>query len=526
MMDRSDRIGVCQWRYALVDGIKTDILDAQKGVPGLCPLCGQELRPRKGETRGWHWYHVEGRKCDAWYEPKGIWHRWWQDQFNKEWQEVSISKIIDGDNKKHIADILSDENVVIEFQYSHLSVNAIREREEFYGSMLWVVNGTRLDRDRERGRLFFRDSVFEKSDDNFDWGVLARDETINKVWDESTKLVFWDFDGTFENPVPDGYLYCLLPGKTIDEKRFCVRIRKEQLVDNGRSGRLNAFIEQILSCKTLYNARQEAAIAERRRRDQEERERVTQLRQEADERRRQQNERRCYAQWKADLENPAQFAIDCGWAYALLIIRRRLKFIDLNRDAMNRGLSWQDIPDCGLLALHLKQDYSKAEYDNDCKLVACKYRAIAFPPYEDLRKCAGCIVVKFYYVKTPPADDNDHVLAIDDITPLRNYDDTVRFVWYVADRNGIWQLTDELVKAVNDRKYKQTKFPRCPVCGAKMQIRENKIDGTKFLGCTTFPKCKGTFSLDENGISCSESSRLYWRYLSVGPWLPDAKFIR
>ena len=59
-------LGNCTWRYALVDGVKTDIQDAVKGVHGICPLCGGELVPRKGKIRNWHWWHINGRLCDDW----------------------------------------------------------------------------------------------------------------------------------------------------------------------------------------------------------------------------------------------------------------------------------------------------------------------------------------------------------------------------------------------------------------------------------------------------------------------------
>ena len=59
------------WRYAIVDGRKTDIFDAASGDKGLCPLCGELLVARKGKIRAPHWWHKNGRNCDRWYEPKG-----------------------------------------------------------------------------------------------------------------------------------------------------------------------------------------------------------------------------------------------------------------------------------------------------------------------------------------------------------------------------------------------------------------------------------------------------------------------
>ncbi len=40
--------------------------------------------------------------------------------------------------------------------------------------------------------------------------------------------------------------------------------------------------------------------------------------------------------------------------------------------------------------------------------------------------------------------------------------------------------------------------PACPVCGSRMEIRTAKRGpnaGSKFWGCTKFPKCKGTVNI-------------------------------
>lgn len=58
--------------------------------------------------------------------------------FGKENAEIGIKK----DGKKHIADIQTNEKVVIELQKSSISKPIIREREDFYGEkMLWLING-------------------------------------------------------------------------------------------------------------------------------------------------------------------------------------------------------------------------------------------------------------------------------------------------------------------------------------------------------------------------------------------------
>lgn len=91
-----------------------------------------------GEVNVWHWSHLKDENCDSWYEPESLWHRQWKMIFGKENAEVGIKK----DGKRHIADILTKENVVIELQNSPISKPMVREREDFYGErMLWLING-------------------------------------------------------------------------------------------------------------------------------------------------------------------------------------------------------------------------------------------------------------------------------------------------------------------------------------------------------------------------------------------------
>lgn len=512
-MDEGDKIGTCQWRYALVDGVKTDILGATKGVPGICPLCGEELRPRQGEQRGWHWYHKNGRKCDDWYEPKGEWHKWWQDKFNAEQQEVPIRKEIDGKEKKHIADVLTDENVVIEFQYSHLSDAQIKEREEFYGNMVWVVNGTRLEADKRYGDLIAVDERFNSADGGLDRYATYDDAIIHKTWWKSSKLVFWDFDGTFDEPKEDGYLYCVVNGKAMDGSVVVVRVEKASFIESGKSGRLGELIRQISACKEQYDEEVREEVAKREREKKEKEENNKRRIQEEYNRKYEQNKQMLLEAWKDELTQPAKFAIDCGWVEAILIIRRLVSVLELKEGDFPSEAFRNEMPNGDLMALHLKKEYAKEEYEREYSIAKGKWRLIELPEYEDLRKCAGCIVGKFEYEMNFVGEGRCNSLKVKNISPLHNYDNKVRFVWHVADRNGIWPLTEELIRAVNDRKYKQTKRPKCPVCGSKMVIRARKADGTKFLGCANFPHCKEKFSWDENGIACSESSRLYWRYL-------------
>ena len=116
-------------RFALVDGERT--IAAPKSS-GLCPLCKEQVIPKCGRIKIWHWAHKNKEDCDPWYEPETEWHLRWKEEFPQEWQEVSIGN--------HRADVKTPLKV-IEFQNSSLSVDKIEEREQFYGNMVWVLNG-------------------------------------------------------------------------------------------------------------------------------------------------------------------------------------------------------------------------------------------------------------------------------------------------------------------------------------------------------------------------------------------------
>ena len=120
--------------YALLDDKKIEPAPQQKAK---CPCCGKDVISRCGELNIWHWAHIVDVNCDKWYEPETEWHRNWKKIFGKESSEVIFNR----DNLKHIADIFTNDNIVIELQNSPINVDTIRARESFYGEkMIWVIN--------------------------------------------------------------------------------------------------------------------------------------------------------------------------------------------------------------------------------------------------------------------------------------------------------------------------------------------------------------------------------------------------
>lgn len=123
-----------------------------KNGRATCQLCGGTLIAHCGEIRRHHWQHFGERDvdCDSWKEPETEWHRAWKERFPKEWREVVI--------ENHRADVKTPHGLVMEFQNSPISPAVIREREEFYEYMLWVVNAAHFDenlvfRSRVKSRL-------------------------------------------------------------------------------------------------------------------------------------------------------------------------------------------------------------------------------------------------------------------------------------------------------------------------------------------------------------------------------------
>lgn len=106
------------------------------GQIAICGFCGQKVRGKCGKILIWHWQHVHNEDCDSWKEGETDWHLAWKNRFPFEWQETIIIK----NEEKHIADILTDDGLVIEFQNSSITPAAIAEREKFYRKIIWVIN--------------------------------------------------------------------------------------------------------------------------------------------------------------------------------------------------------------------------------------------------------------------------------------------------------------------------------------------------------------------------------------------------
>lgn len=170
-------------QYSLVNGVRTE---AMPNLKGICTCCQKPTYSACGKLISWHWRHVNKNECDDWWESETEWHREWKSNFPETWREV-----VQYDNstgEKHIADIKTQRDVVLEFQNSPMNLVELLSREAFYKKMIWVVNGINFKDNFEIGyKLPDPKSTFPKRFRFIGWKhPIAYDKT---EYPESSGLV-------------------------------------------------------------------------------------------------------------------------------------------------------------------------------------------------------------------------------------------------------------------------------------------------------------------------------------------------
>lgn len=226
--------------FALVDNKREE---AKQGLKGICPICSQSVIPKCGNQKIHHWAHVAKKMCDHWWEPETEWHRKWKDLFPQENQEIIQFDEVTGE--KHIADIRVND-IIIEFQHSHITTEERESREKFYKKMFWVVDGTRLQRDFPRFQNAFKDRMIYPTRYKGIYFISLLEECFPKDWLQSKVPIIFDFKGLLineeQNPFRE-YLWCLLPHDntrrqevrggsryTITVRDVLVQISKEEFI--------------------------------------------------------------------------------------------------------------------------------------------------------------------------------------------------------------------------------------------------------------------------------------------------------
>ena len=126
-------------KYALVNGVKQEPAPKLKGI---CCNCGAITQSKCGTRKVWHWAHITLQHCDSWWESETEWHRLWKGYFPYQNQEVI--HFDDTTGEKHIADIKTDNGMVIEIQNSPMNEMEMFSREHFYGKLMWIINGEKF----------------------------------------------------------------------------------------------------------------------------------------------------------------------------------------------------------------------------------------------------------------------------------------------------------------------------------------------------------------------------------------------
>lgn len=125
--------------FAIVNGERAS---ARPDLIGSCEYCGRRMTAKCGRKIIWHWAHAGNKYCDPWWKGETAWHREWKSYFPGDWREQR--RFDHEGNEWHIADVLSGNGTVLEFQNSPMSLEELQSREKFYQKMIWIVNGEKF----------------------------------------------------------------------------------------------------------------------------------------------------------------------------------------------------------------------------------------------------------------------------------------------------------------------------------------------------------------------------------------------
>jgi competence CoiA-like predicted nuclease len=210
--------------YGILDsGEKIHIADYDKDTKEkiYSPL-GKELVAKKGPIYVHHYAHKYARDRDAWSHPQITkWHYSYQEICNSANVEVRISK----NGKTHIADILNEDNVVIELQHSYISDNEIKERENFYDNMIWIFDCL-SDSGNCKGEIFF---------DTKNISLIKLPGHVKNT----TKPSFYDFGSIVYKYI--GLLY----SKNNTKKIWCKKYTKKDFI--------NKYFKNIVKASYKFN---------------------------------------------------------------------------------------------------------------------------------------------------------------------------------------------------------------------------------------------------------------------------------
>lgn len=231
-------------KYGLIGNKR---VKATKGAKAFCPICGSELVANCGRLKVHHWAHKAVRNCDSWSENETEWHRNWKNNFPEEWQEV-YHKAEDG--QIHIADVKTEQEWVVEFQHSPISNMEQQERSEFYPKLIWIVDGTRRNRDLVQfNKILSKHSIRIGERPTFNL-IYPKYCTIKcnifAKWSNTDSLVFLDFKKDDTKSDFDSYLWLILPTGTYPESLYLLRKSRKIVIEYLKDGRIEKWYKKYI----------------------------------------------------------------------------------------------------------------------------------------------------------------------------------------------------------------------------------------------------------------------------------------
>lgn len=218
-------------KYSLVNGERSE---AQPGLKGQCPTCGNTTTAKCGEVKIWHWSRKGKRMCDPWWENETEWHRNLKNCFPDDWQEV---RHLSSSGELHIADVKTDQDFVLEFQHSYLQPEERNARQDFYKKLIWVVDARKQKRDQAKFISLLNRGMQVKKGIPMLALIGALDKcALLRDWAGSPAPIFFDFD-------EPSTLWYLIPHSTV-RLAYVIKFSKEYFIQLHRGGtKINQELE-------------------------------------------------------------------------------------------------------------------------------------------------------------------------------------------------------------------------------------------------------------------------------------------
>lgn len=146
------------------------------GLTATCIMCGGEVFSKCGPIKIHHWAHFNDAKCSC---NKTDWHKDWQSRFNQSNREVVM---FSESGEKHVADIKTDGNIVIEIQHSKITQEEIDARESHNTDMFWIIDHDFYREFYKTGKVKFNKIVYMDFTPKYLYEVISEEGHYDRVF--------------------------------------------------------------------------------------------------------------------------------------------------------------------------------------------------------------------------------------------------------------------------------------------------------------------------------------------------------